>query len=146
MNSTYHRFFPPKTATITRVMTFQERRGVARKDHAKYVACILQTLHRNYDLKPLSVSEFGNILTFSFYKNHANVRVTSRSWSHDVYLSYDDDPRYQTLKSYLTKMQPTNTARLLKLAYKSLQDRTARAGDARVREQIAKNLIQFPDF
>jgi hypothetical protein len=116
-------------------MTFQERRAAARKGHAEFASCALQALHRNYDLKPLYVSEFGNILTFSFYKNHANLRVTSSSWSHDVYLSYDENPRYQTLKSYLHKMQPTNTARLLKLAHKSLQDRTARAGDARVREQ-----------
>jgi hypothetical protein len=127
-------------------MTIQERRAAARNGYAEYVSCLLQTLHRNYDLKPLCVSEFGNILTFSFYKNHANVRVTSSSWSHDVYLSYAENPRYQTLKSCLNKLQPTNTARLLKLAHKSLQDRTARAGDARVREQIAKNLIQFPDF
>jgi hypothetical protein len=145
MNSTYHRFFPPKNATITRVLTFQERRATARKDHAKYVSCVLQTLHRNYNLKPLHVSEFGNRLTFSFYEKYANVHVNSRSWGRDVHLPYVDDHR-DTLSGYLSKLQPTTVARLLKLANKSLQDRTAREGDARKQQQIAKNLIQFQDF
>lgn len=145
MSFAYHRFFPPKTATITRVMTIQERRAAARKGYAEYASCLLQTLHRNYNLTPLYVSQFNTILDFSFYEKHVNLRVTSRSWSWCVYLPYVDDHR-DTLSDYLSKLQPTTVARLLKLAHKSLQDRTARAGDARVREQIAKNLIHFHDF
>lgn len=131
MNYSVSSFTPPKGTTVTRPMTYAERKSEGRKGYARHILRELLMLHEWADVNGLRTKAFGTRVTLTFNGNQATLTFNGGNWSPAPIICcplYDTNDGRYNLELWLTSHDPCVGARLLKNARKQIRDRKSVEG------------------
>lgn len=134
MKFTLSSFTPPRGTTITRPMTYAERKLEGRKGYARYIIDALMTLKYRSDSNNFKAKSYSTICTVSFKGDRATINFqysngATNKFNPIVCPFYDKGDGTYTLEKWLTAQDPCLGARLLKNARKQILDRKSREGE-----------------
>jgi hypothetical protein len=122
--TTYNDFKVPYGATVTRLMTDDERKYEQRLKHAAFILQELLYLIENNRLDPIYVRFYGTPLVFTMNAATSTLKQTYENGytRNDTVPHVGMDGQHTTVKMFAS-WNPTVCARILKLAKKQIVDR-----------------------
>ena len=133
MNFTLSAFTPPKGTTVTRPMTYAERKLEGRKGYARHILSKLLELRHWAEVNDFKAKGHGTKIVLSFKGDRATINFQysngSTKFSPIVCPLYDKGDGTFTLDQWLTDQDPCLGARLLKNGRKQILDRKSREGE-----------------